>query len=194
MLPMKLLKCRRLSSAMLSVFAIVLVFTSVGMSQTSQPESNCEKRVSSLGVSITSDAAEFTLTKGKSISLTIRVLNASPHSVRLLHPPVFNIFLAGVNESRPKFDEAFTGRFSLDSAKGSREILIKPHDEVSFDVDLSTLEIKDVVSSVDVWRNIFVALPSGKYQIEAEATFICSDDTEDQWERRSERISLQMGS
>lgn len=167
-------------------FLMVLpLILSLGFSAFSQSSPTAQTKVPKSGIviSLIAQDSEYELTGGGSIPVLVRVQNLSNERVKVKFRPAFEIVRFGADENIPHVGNSYTGRVTPVSAKGTAPpICLNSGESIDYHFDIAALEVKDAISSIDIWDDIFKTLKPGKYNLNARIFIEFEGDApDDEW-------------
>ena len=127
-------------------------------------------------VTLIADSDKYKLKKDSPISVVVRIVNISDERLKLSHEPIFNFRRVGIKQDKTILGDSYTGRIVSQDFSSSENLFLEKGGYLDFVVDITDLELKDVITSIDVWRNIFQELEKGEYNVQAEAVIDFSDN------------------
>lgn len=122
-----------------------------------------------LRVIIIPKSEQVNLRLGEGSSVVVRIENTTDASIRLLHRPVFKLTRAGVPAQKTRLGDVYSARIPR-GTEPQKPIHLNGRQSLDLEVDLTSLELKDELSSINVWENILSELTSGEYFIEARVS------------------------
>ena len=122
-----------------------------------------------LSVIIIPKSQQDNLRLGERSSVVVRIENTTDATLRLLHKPVFKITRAGVPAGKTRLGDVYSARLPR-GTEPQEPIYLNGRQSLEVEVDLTSLELKDELSSINVWENILSELRSGEYFIEVKVS------------------------
>ena len=156
------------------ILVIAVVCTGLAFIETSvfmQESSHKKFSDADIKVSLIANSDKYELKKDSTISVIVRIDNNSDEKLKLSYKPVFDFVRVGIKEedkTKLIFGDYYTGRIVSENSSKSKNLFLEKGESLEYVVDITCLELKDVKSSMDTWRNIFQVLKKGSYIVKAE--------------------------